>query len=126
MASKNGIAVGGGVIDAEYTGEVKVILQNHGENNYQFKAGDRIAQLIVEKIQLKEEMEIDELNETERGTKGFGSTDLGPKRMITTQETKINMCFLNPNPEYNQYLDNKDIETNPRLPQEVEIGRAHV
>ena len=49
MASKNGIAVGGRVIDADYTGEVKVILRNHREEDYQFKAGDRIAQLIVEK-----------------------------------------------------------------------------
>ena len=72
MASKNGIAVGGGVVDADYTGEVKVILQNHGTEDYQFKAGDRIAQLIVEKIQLPKAMEIDELDETERGTEGFG------------------------------------------------------
>ena len=119
MASKNGIAVGGGVIDADYTGEVKVILQNHGKEEYQFKAGDRIAQLIVDKIQLDEAMEIDELDETERGTKGFGSTDLGPKRLTTTKETKVTMCFLNPNPEYNEYLDDKDIETNRRLRQEV-------
>ena len=119
MASKNGIAVGGGVIDADYTGEVKVILRNHGKKDYQFKAGDKIAQLIVERIQLDEEMEIDELDETERETKGFGSTDLGPKRLITTKETKIAMCFLNSNPEYNEYLDNEDIKTNPRMNQEV-------
>ena len=49
MASQNGIAVGGGVIDADFTGEVKVILPNHGKGDYLFKAGDRIAQLIVEK-----------------------------------------------------------------------------
>ena len=64
-------------------------------------------------------MEIDELDETERGTKGFGATDLGPKTLITTKETKITVCFLNPNPEYNKYLDDEDIETNPRLRQEV-------
>ena len=64
-------------------------------------------------------MEVDELDETERGIKGFGSTDLGPKRLITSKDTKITMCFLNPNPEYNEYLDDKDIETNSRLPQEV-------
>ena len=40
MASKNEIAVGGGVIDAEYTGEVKVILRNHVTEEHQFKAGD--------------------------------------------------------------------------------------
>jgi len=51
MASRHGIAAGGGVIDADYTGEVQVISQNHGNTIYQFKAGDRIAQLIVEKIQ---------------------------------------------------------------------------
>ena len=62
MASKNSIAVGGGVVDADYTGEVKVILRNHGTEDYQFKAGNIIAQLIVEKIQLDEAMEIDELD----------------------------------------------------------------
>ena len=79
MASKNGIAVGGGMVDADYTGEVKVILRNHGTEDYQFKAGDRIAQLIVEKIQLDEAMEIDKLDETQRGTEGFGSTDPTPR-----------------------------------------------
>jgi len=49
MASKHGIAVGGGVIDVDYTGEEKLILGNHGNTSYEFKAGDRIAQLIVEK-----------------------------------------------------------------------------
>ena len=43
LASKQGIAVGGGVIDADYTGEVKGILRNHGINNNEFKAGGRIA-----------------------------------------------------------------------------------
>ena len=61
MASKNRIAVVGGVIDANYTGEVKVILRNHGKEDYQFKAGGRIAQLIVEEVQLDKAMEIDEL-----------------------------------------------------------------
>ena len=64
-------------------------------------------------------MEIEELDETERGTKGFGSTDLVPKRLITTKEIKVAMCFLNLNREYTEYLDNEDIETNPRLRQEV-------
>ena len=64
-------------------------------------------------------MDIDELDETERGTEGFGSTDLGPKRLITTKERKITMCFLNPNPEYNEYLDDEDFKTNPRLQEEV-------
>jgi len=50
MASKMGIAVGSGVIDAHYTGEVKVILQNHGLADSVFKVGDRIAQPIIERL----------------------------------------------------------------------------
>ena len=88
MASKNTIAVGGRVIDADYTGEVKVILRNHRMEDYQFKAGDRIAQLIVDRIQLDEAMEVDDLDETERAMKGFASMGLGPKRLITSMETK--------------------------------------
>jgi len=78
MASKHGIAVGGGVIDADYTGEVKVIFQNHGNTSYEFMAGDLIAQLIVEKIRRHDAMEIDNNEDTERGTRGFGSSDITP------------------------------------------------
>jgi len=46
IASKHGIAVGGGVIDADYTDEIKVILLNHGNTSYEFKGCDRISQLI--------------------------------------------------------------------------------
>jgi len=49
MASRHGIAVGGGVKDADYSVEIEVILRNHGDTSYEFKAGDRIAQLLVEK-----------------------------------------------------------------------------
>ena len=45
LASKQGIAIGGGVISEDYTGKVKVILRNHSSIDYEFKAGDRIAQL---------------------------------------------------------------------------------
>jgi len=64
MASKMEIGVGGGVIEADYTGEVKVILRNHGEANYLYKAG-RIAQLIIEKIANAGGMEVDKLETTE-------------------------------------------------------------
>jgi len=49
MACKHGIAVCGGVINADYTSEIKLILRNHGNASYEFKAGDRMAQPIVEK-----------------------------------------------------------------------------
>ena len=61
LASKQGIAVGGGVIDADYMGEVKVILRNESDSDYEFKAGDRIAQLIVERIQIREAITVDKL-----------------------------------------------------------------
>ena len=111
MASKHGIAVGGGVIDAEYTGEVRVILRNHGTTDYEFKEGDRIAQLIVERIQTCEAVVVNKLVETERRTQGFGSTDLGPKSFITSKEHKIMMCFLHPDPRKYNFYDEKDILT---------------
>ena len=100
-AIKHGIAVGGGDIDADYTGKVRVILRNHGTTDYEFKAGDRIAQLIVEMIQTSEVVVVEELVETERGTQGFGSTDLGPKHLISGKEHKIMMCFVHPEPRNN-------------------------
>jgi len=98
MASKTRIAVGGGVIDADYTGQVKVILQNHGEADCVFKAGDRIAQLIVEKVANADAREVDDLGITERGQIGFGSSDMNPKRSITAKEQEIIICFLHTDP----------------------------
>lgn len=74
LAFKYGIQVGAGVIDSDYTGEIKVILFNHGENDFTIKTGDRIAQLIFEKIFTDELEEVEELVKTERGAGGFGST----------------------------------------------------
>jgi len=109
MAGKHGIAVGGGVIDADYTGEIKLILRNHGDTSYEFKAGDRIPHLIVQKIQTQDAMEIDNPDDTERGTQGFGSSDLGPKQLIACEELKVKICFLNPDPQENSYFDEEDI-----------------
>jgi len=83
MASKMGIAVSGGVIDADYTREVKVILRNPGEADGLFKAGDPIAQLIVEEVADADTTEVDNLEVTERGKIGLGSSDMNSKRSIT-------------------------------------------
>jgi len=101
MANKHGLAVGGGGIDADYTGEIKVILRNHGYTSDEFKGGDRSTQLIVQKIQTHDAMEIDNLEDTDRGTQGFGSTHIGPKRLITCKVLKVKMCFLNLDPQDN-------------------------
>ena len=119
MASKQGIAVGGGVIDAYYTGEVRVILRNHGTSNYEFKAGDRMAQLIVERIQTSKAVVVEKLVQTQRRTQGFGSTDLSPKCSITSTEHKLMMCFLHPDPSNNTFYDKEDIRMHAHMTREV-------
>ena len=127
MTSKIGIAVGGGVIDADYTGEVKVILHNHGEADCVFKAGDRIAQLIIERVANADAMEGDNLEITERGKSGFGSSNLSPKRSITAKEEGVKMCFLHTNTDDNEFFSTADIDYHPRLMKEREmLSSAHV
>jgi len=74
LAWKNFIDVGAGVIDADYRGPVKVLLFNFGEEDKHISRGDRIAQLILEKICMANVVEVGELGNTERGEGGFGST----------------------------------------------------
>ncbi|KAG0636496.1 dUTPase-like protein [Tuber brumale] len=74
LASKNCIDVGAGVIDADYRGQVKILLFNHSDEDFVVKEGDRVAQLILERIATPEVVEVDELEETVRGANGFGST----------------------------------------------------
>jgi len=50
-------------------------------------------------------MEIDNLEDMERGTSGFGSSDIGPKQLIMCEEFKVKMCFLNPDPKDDSYFD---------------------
>jgi dUTP pyrophosphatase len=74
LASKNFIDTGAGVIDADYRGQVKILLFNHAETDYEVKEGDRIAQLVLERIYTPEVEEVQELEESVRGAGGFGST----------------------------------------------------
>ena len=65
-----------GVIDSDYRGEVKVALQNHGDQPYTVHCGDRIAQMAVMPV-LQPELEwTEELPDTQRGAGGFGSTGM--------------------------------------------------
>jgi dUTP pyrophosphatase len=63
-----------GTVDADYRGEVKVILINHGEEDFTIRRGDRIAQLIVAPVVQAQWVEVASLDETVRGAGGFGST----------------------------------------------------
>jgi dUTP pyrophosphatase len=76
LALKHGISVPNtpGTIDSDYRGELKVILINHGPEPFPIHRGDRIAQLVVAPVTLAEWDEVAELDETERGAGGFGST----------------------------------------------------
>lgn len=74
LAVKHGIQVGAGVIDSDYTGELKVVLFNHNNKKYSIKPGFRIAQLILEQCVTPEVVEVDDLEATDRGSNGFGST----------------------------------------------------
>ncbi|XP_077993843.1 uncharacterized protein LOC144447640 [Glandiceps talaboti] len=74
LAANHSIDVGAGVIDQDYRGHVKVILFNFGDEAFEISKGDKIAQLICERIFLPELEECEKLEETERGEGGFGST----------------------------------------------------
>ena len=63
-----------GTVDADYRGEVKVILINHGEEDFTIRRGDRIAQLIVAPVVQAQWVEVESLDDTARGAGGFGST----------------------------------------------------
>ena len=76
LAFKHGVTVlnSPGTIDADYRGEIKVLLVNLSDTPFEIKDGDRIAQLIVAKHESVEWTLTEELEETKRGTGGFGST----------------------------------------------------
>lgn len=74
LAFKYDIQAHVGTIDADYTGEIKVKLFNFSENKFVVQPGERIAQMVINKIETIEWEEVKELKETERGEGGFGST----------------------------------------------------
>lgn len=76
LALKHGVTVlnSPGTIDADYRGEVKVLLINHGSEAFPIHAGDRIAQMIVAKHETVIWQAVDELSETARGAGGYGSS----------------------------------------------------
>tara|TARA_B100000683_G_scaffold257452_1_gene278973 strand:- start:1082 stop:1567 length:486 start_codon:yes stop_codon:yes gene_type:complete len=78
LAAKHGITVlnSPGTIDSDYRGEVRVILINHGSQDFEITRGMRIAQLVVAKVELTPCVAVQSLDNTERGAGGFGSTGL--------------------------------------------------
>ncbi len=76
LALKCGISVlnSPGTVDCDFRGEVKVLLANHGDSDFAIARGDRIAQLVVAPVQRGVMVEVDSLDDTDRGDAGFGST----------------------------------------------------
>lgn len=77
LACKHGIQVGAGVVDSNYRGSIRVLLFNHGPEPFEVKSGDRIAQMIFERIYTPEsfqEVAYEDLTNTVRGANGFGSS----------------------------------------------------
>lgn len=82
LAWKHHIDIGAGVIDADYRGNVGVVMFNLADKEFQVTKGMRIAQLILERYEWKSEIkEVDDLDETVRGSGGYGSTGLLAKKL---------------------------------------------
>lgn len=79
LALKHGITVPNtpGTIDSDYRGELKVILINHGDTTFIVRRGDRVAQLVLAAVSRAGFVEVESLDETARGSGGFGSTGRG-------------------------------------------------
>ena len=76
LAAKHGVTVlnAPGTLDSDYRGELRVILANHSDTDFEIEAGDRIAQLVFAPVVQAQFELADELSETKRGSGGFGST----------------------------------------------------
>jgi len=91
LAVKHRLMTNAGVIDSDYRGEVKVVLVNLGDQPYRVEKGDRIVQLIIEKIDNRELQEVTQLDDTKRGDRGFGSSDTTMDQRVTSQKAKTHM-----------------------------------
>ncbi|HVO11923.1 MAG TPA: dUTP diphosphatase [Vicinamibacteria bacterium] len=76
LAVRHGIDTLAGVIDSDYRGELRVVLVNHGREPFAVAAGDRVAQLLVQPLARAVFQKVAELDRTDRGQGGFGSTGL--------------------------------------------------
>ena len=84
LTLKHFLAVNAGVIDADYTREIKVVLVNLGAKGYAIHKGEKIAQLIGERIASEEAILVENLETTKRGTKEFGSSDMELIKQVCT------------------------------------------
>jgi dUTP pyrophosphatase len=74
LAVRHGIDTLAGVVDSDYRGEVRVVLVNHGEEPFTIRKGDRIAQILIQRVERVEFAAAEDLSASVRGVGGFGST----------------------------------------------------
>ncbi len=74
LAVRHGIDTLAGVIDSDYRGEVRVVLVNHGDESFRIAQGDRVAQLLVQRVERAAFTAATGIDDTDRGGGGFGST----------------------------------------------------
>jgi dUTP pyrophosphatase len=74
LAVRHGIDTLAGVVDSDYRGEVRVVLVNHGDEPFRIEKGDRIAQLLVQRVERATFAAVSTIDETDRGEGGFGSS----------------------------------------------------
>ena len=122
LALTHSIYIGAGVVDEDYRGPIKVILINHGNDDFVVKVGDRIAQLVLECIGTPDTEMVNSLPESTRGDKGFGSTGVSvvhPRVMaisVITENHKILTCRI-------MAVKGRERETSPWLDQIREAGK---
>ncbi len=76
IASKIGLKTMGGVIDSNYRGEIKIVVFNTSKEEVKIEKGQKIAQMLIQKVEQAKILEVEELSETERNEKGFGSSGI--------------------------------------------------
>ncbi len=76
MAAHNGLKTMGGVIDAGYRGEIKVVVHNLSDQPYTFLQGTKVAQMLIQPVHQFPFQEVEKLDDTARGEGGFGSTGM--------------------------------------------------
>jgi len=91
LAVKHRLMTNAGVIDSDYRGDVKVVLANLGDQPYRVEKGDRIAQLIIAKIDNRELQEVTQLDDTQRGEKGLGSSNTTMEQEVKGRKAKAKM-----------------------------------
>ncbi len=76
LASKHGLKTMAGVIDSGYRGEIKILIHNLSESEYVVEKGKKVAQMLIQPVEQRDILEVADLDHSDRGEKGFGSTGL--------------------------------------------------